>query len=387
MTQSLDHLMNPAWELLALGEPTHAEPRFGFLRNRLFQQLVGHGYRSLALESDRVAGTLVDDFVRNGVGDLDRVMAEGFSHGFGEHPANRELVAWMRDHNQEQAPADRLAWYGFDVPFETLSAPSPRRFLAHALAYLDLELDLGPKIDRLIGPEERWDSAAALMNREASPGASAEADELRNLTEDLITTLHVRAPELIKKSSAAAWREVEVRLTAARQLLHYHGQAAAAWTEGEVADEPRWNRMCATRDAMMARNLIELRTLEAHRGPTLVFANNLHLQRQISTMQMGPMRLEWWGAGSILAPLLGDRYGFVAGSLGASPKIDLGQPRPDTYESFLQTKINDWGLLRPEELPAATSRTDATPRQGYFPLDQETIDGADLILHLAAGQA
>ncbi|MFC7623736.1 erythromycin esterase family protein [Microlunatus sp. GCM10028923] len=385
MTQSLDHLVSPAWDLLALGEPTHAEPRFGFLRNRLFQQLVGHGFRSIALESDRVAGMLVDDFVRTGTGDLDQVMAEGFSHGFGEHPANRELVAWMRDHNQEQAPADRLAWYGFDAPFETLGVPSPRRSLDRALAYLGLDHDLGPTIARLIGPEERWGSAEALMNRAASPGASAEADRLRNLTEDLLTTLYVRAPELIKNTSAAAWRSAEVELIAARQLLHYHGQAAAAWTDGEPEDEPRWNRMCATRDAMMARNLIELRTLEAPRGPTLVFANNLHLQRQQSTMQMGPMRMEWYGAGAILSPLLGDRYGFIAGSLGASPKIELDQPQPDTFERFLQTRIDDWGLLRPEELPTASSRTDATPRQGYFPLDQETIDGADLILHLAAG--
>lgn len=385
MTQTLDHLVDPAWELVGLGEPTHAEPRFGFLRNRLFRQLVEYGFRSIALESDRVAGMLVDDFVRSGVGELDRVLAEGFSHGFGEHPANRELVAWMRDHNQEQAPADRLAWYGFDGPFETLSAPSPRRHLEQAADYLGLEL--GPKLDRLVGAEARWDSAEALMQREVSPGASPEADQLRNLTEDLITTLHVRAPELIKNTSPAAWRETEVRLNAARQLLHYHGQAAGGWTDGEVSDEVRWNRMCATRDAMMARNLTELRTLESHRGPTLVFANNLHLQRQRSTMQLGPMRMEWYGAGAILAPLVGERYGFIAGSLGVSPMIELDQPQPDTFERFLQTMINDWGLLRPEELPPAVGRTDATPKQGYFPLDQETIDGADLILHLAAGSS
>jgi hypothetical protein len=29
-------------------------------------------------------------------------------------------------------------------------------------------------------------------------------------------------------------------------------------------------------------------------------------------------------------------------------------------------------------------RTDPTPEQGYFPLDQATVDGADAVLHLSA---
>jgi erythromycin esterase-like protein len=374
MTRDIDHLIQPSWELLGLGEPTHLEHGFASVRNRLFEQLVGLGYRSIALESDRVAGLLVDDYVQGGVGTLDQVMAEGFSHTFGEVAANRELVAWMRDYNRDRPPADRLAWYGFDAPMETLSAPSPRRYLEAARDYLQPDLEL----DQLLGPDERWDSAEALLNREASPGASADADRLRSIADDLLVSLHARAPELIKNTSLAAWRDVEVRLKAGQALLRYHRQAAQP-----LADEPRWNRMCATRDVLMVENLLELRSLESHRGPTLVFASNLHLQRQLSVMDLGPMHVEWHGAGAILAGVLGDRYGFIAGSLGTSPAIGLGEPKPGTIEAALQPLVDGWGLIKSADVPTGDSRADSTPEQGYFRLDRETVDHADALMHLA----
>ncbi|HEX8632294.1 MAG TPA: hypothetical protein VF755_29395, partial [Catenuloplanes sp.] len=80
-------------DLLALGEPTHAEPAFPRLRNKILDVLVQHGFRSIALESDRVAALTVDAFVQGGPGTLDAAMAEGFSHGLGQLDANRELVA------------------------------------------------------------------------------------------------------------------------------------------------------------------------------------------------------------------------------------------------------------------------------------------------------
>jgi erythromycin esterase-like protein len=86
--------------VLALGEPTHGEDALLDLRNALFRQLVEQdGYRTIAIESDCLKGLLVDDHVTSGAGSLDDVMEHGFSHGFGASAANRELVRWMRAHN------------------------------------------------------------------------------------------------------------------------------------------------------------------------------------------------------------------------------------------------------------------------------------------------
>src|SRR5690606_14051683 len=106
-------------DLLGFGEPTHLEPAFAWTRNELFAELAGRGFRSIALESDRVAALVVDDYVRQGAGTLDEAMRAGFSHGFGELEANRQLVAWMREYNENRSAEDRLAFHGFDGSMET----------------------------------------------------------------------------------------------------------------------------------------------------------------------------------------------------------------------------------------------------------------------------
>lgn len=117
----------------------------------------------------------------------------------------------------------------------------------------------------------------------------------------------------------------------------------------------------------MAQSLLDIRQEEARRGPTLVFAHNLHLRRSRSSMRVGQTVVDWYGAGAVVAALTGERYAFVAGSLGRSEAIALGEPDPDTYEGFLQRRVPDWALAPAAEIPPARTRTDTTPRQGYFP--------------------
>lgn len=374
MSQEIRDFVPPSCELLGLGESTHLEPAFGRVRNVLFGQLAGLGFRSIAVESDRVTALAVNDFVQEGVGTLDAAMKEGFSHGFGELDTNRQLVAWMRDYNKNRPAAERLAFYGFDMSSETMNVPSPRRYLEHARDYLGLDLDLAS----LAGDDEQWSRTEAVMDPALSPGATAEADSLRVIADDMLTSLHVRAPELIAATSRAKWFEAKAYLTAGLGLLRYHKQSAL----GTDATE-RWTRMCATRDALMAQNLLDIRQIEAPRGPTLVFAHNVHLQRNLSTMQMGPMELKWFSAGAIVASLVGERYTFIASSLGSSEVIGLQAPQPDTYEGHLQGRFTTWGLTT--DVASATARTDNTPQQGYFPLDQGLVDSADAVLHITTG--
>jgi erythromycin esterase-like protein len=373
MSQDIRDFVTPSCGLLAFGEPTHLEPAFGWVRNELFAQLAEHGFQSIALETDRVAALAVDDFVQEGVGTLDTVMSQGFSHGFGDLEPARHLVAWMRDHNENRPPEERLAFHGFDAPLETMSAPGPLRYLEHARDYLGLDLDLAS----LAGDEERWSRTEAVMDAAASVGATTEAEQLRSIADDLLTTLYARAPELVAATSRAAWSRAKTHLTAGLDLLRYHKQAAQ-----DLNQTTRWTRLCATRDALMAQNLLDIRSTEDRRGPTLVFAHNAHLQRNPSHMRMGDMDIDWFGAGAIVASLVGDRYTFVAGSLGRREAFGLHDPDPTTYEGFLQDRVTTWGLTPATAVIGADTRTDTTPLQGYFPLDQAILDGADAVLHV-----
>ncbi|MFI6097156.1 erythromycin esterase family protein [Lentzea sp. NPDC051213] len=366
MSQDIREFFSPFTELLAFGEPTHLEHAHTWVRNELFEQLAGLGFRSITMETCRIRGILVDDYVKGGPGDLDTVMKEGFSHSFGEWPANRELVAWMREYNSDKPAEDRLSFHGFDVQNETTSAPSPRTYLEHARDYLGLDVDL--TID-----DEKWSREEAVLDLTQSPGRSPEAIRLREIGTAMLKQLHAR------KSTDDAWVRAETYLTAGLSLLRYHRECAEPNPLGV-----RLNRLCAMRDGVMARNLLEIRRIEAGRGPTFAFAHNAHLQRTSSSMEMAGERIEWFSAGALVAPVLGDQYTVIAGTLGRNDTFGLGEPDKDTLEGALQARFTTWGITA--DKPTGQHRTDTTQVMGYFPLDQHLLDGVDALLHVRVGR-
>ncbi|MEU5783816.1 DUF6194 family protein [Micromonospora lupini] len=369
MTDLLD-LLAGSPTLLALGEPTHGESAFLQIRNDTFLTLAEHGYRSIALESDRAAGLLADEFVRGGAVPLDRVLADGFSHGWGAAPANRDLLLRMREWNDGRPATERLSFHGFDAPLEIEGAPSPRRHLLRVCDFLDL--DRSAEIDDLVGDEARWSDTAAIWEPGRSIGRSSDAQRLRVLADDLLTELYLQAHR-----RPDGWRAALVHATSAVALLRYHAAAAAP-----LAQEERFARLAGVRDALMAENLLAIRAVEAHRGPTLVFAHNTHLQRHPSTMTVGATEVSWAGAGAIVGALLGERYAVIVGSLGTSPALGISSPAPSTYEGRLQQQVTLPGYVPTAEIGPAERRTHD---YRHFPLDRATIDHADAVLHIPTG--
>ncbi|WP_435207188.1 DUF6194 family protein [Micromonospora sp. bgisy143] len=370
MTTLLDLLAGRP-TLLALGEPTHGESAFLQIRNDTFLTLAEHGYRSIALESDRAAGLLADEFVRGGAVPLDRALAEGFSHGFGAAPANRDLLLRMREWNAERPAAQQLRFHGFDAPLEMEGAPSPRRHLTLVCDFLGL--DRSAEIDDLVGDEARWSDTAAVWEPGRSVGRSTDAQRLRVLADDLLTELYRQAHR-----RPTGWWEAHVQATSAIALLRYHAAAAAA----DLAQEERFAYLAGVRDALMAENLLAIRAVEADRGPTLVFAHNTHLQRHPSTMTVGAATVSWAGAGAIVGALLGERYAVVVGSLGVSPALGIDAPAASTFEGRLQQRGDLPGYVRAGDVVPAERRSHD---YRYVPLDQASIDNADAVLHIPTG--
>ncbi|MEV0717360.1 erythromycin esterase family protein [Asanoa sp. NPDC050611] len=369
-------------DLLALGEPTHGEPGFAFARNEIFQALVELGFRSIALESDRIAGLVAGSYVQGSAETLDTVLADGFSHGFGPLPGNPELLDWMRFYNASRPAADRVTLHGFDAPLEMTGAPSPRRYLAHVLAYLGDHVDPPADIGDLVGADERWTDAEAILDHTRSVGRTPEATRLRAIAADLRTALYAHAPQLVAGSSLAEWRRADLHADVAARVLGYHAEAAAP-----APQAVRTSRLLGVRDAWMAHNLLDIRAQEQHRGPTFVFGNNRHVQRPPSTWNLAGMALKWSGAGSIVSALLGDRYRVIVGSLGASTPLSLSTPPPGTFEAALSAAADGATLFDRPALDGVlsgsfTTRTDPTPEQGYFPLDEAMTTTTDGILHI-----
>lgn len=347
--------------LLGLGEARHFVGELGRLRNEIFQHLVEHeGYRSFAIESDCLRGLVVDDHITLGEGTLDDVMDRGFSHNFGTFPANRELVRWMRAYNEEHA--EKIRFFGFDGPLEYW-AESPRQALTALHDLLNGPLPCTREtLDALLGPDDRWTNEATVMDPSQSIGQSADAQRLRLIADDLVALLDTQVPGMSPKvrERAALYARTAIG------LLRYH-----RWMTDDAPE--RIGRLSALRDAMMAANLCAI----AEQGPALVFAHNLHLQRNVSLMSFGDQSLEWWSAGAIAETRLADRYAFLASAHGV---VGDNTPPPDTVEGMLSTLPWDHALIDARRLAEVTAK--ATPRTShhfaYFPLDPahlDTIDG------------
>ena len=355
--------------LLGFGEPMHDEDEFVRLRNAVFAALVDQaGFTSIALETSAWHGRTADAYIRGGDGVEDDIMTAGFTHGFGEFPANRMLVRWMREQNRHRPKAAHLRFAGFDAPTEMTEAPSPRPALQVLHDFLRThagnEIDLPPwdAIDLLLGPDEPWSEPAAAMEPARSIGADPRVHDLRAITDDLRLTLTSETPRLRHETSPD---DVEDALLAGRTaagLLTYH-EAMARGTDH------RWQRLGAIRATMMAENLHAI----ADRGPTLVFAHNEHLRTGTTS------------AGAHLADRLGNDYRVIACALGEAPHHDIPEPASDTIEGALHHGLPPGNhLLSAPALQTLQLRraTRSTPNFRYIPIDDTFLGQIDQVLFL-----
>jgi erythromycin esterase len=368
-------------ELLGFGEALHGGEDILILRNRFFQRLVErHGYSAIAIESSFPRGHAVNEYIAGrGPASYDAVQESGISHGFGRLEANRELVEWMRQYNADPTHRVKLRFYGFDSPTESTDTDSPRQVLNFVLDYLAsidaaMAQEYRSRIDPLLGQDANWENPAAIMDPTQAIGLSPAAAELRIETEELISELHVRRPDLVAKSDASSYLEAVQYASVARQLLNYHAELARASSQRVV-------RLLGIRDAMMADNLAYLVSRERGRGKVLAFAHNSHLRRGQAQMQLGTEAYTWWPTGAYLNEMFGPRYVFIGTAVGVSPANGIGQPEPGTLEARLTTAPGPERLIpthRGQGLPGSAiadlpTRSGSMKNRSYSPLDAQSL--------------
>ncbi|GIE95407.1 hypothetical protein Ari01nite_28720 [Paractinoplanes rishiriensis] len=353
------------------------------VRNSLFRELVElEGYRTVALESDCLAGLVTDRYVTTGEGDLDEVMERGFSHHeLGAGAGNRALVRWMRDYNEGRPAAEWVRFAGFDGPLEMTHAASPRHALGGLHGYLAARLSPSrlpcdaEALDRLLGGDERWTNPAVMRDPAQGVGRTGAARELRLIADDLVGLLDMHEPQL----GGDAERARLFGRTAVGLLRYHHWLADTS--------PARWEGLAGVRASMMAANLLAL----AERGPVLAHAHNGHFQRHQSGMQMGGRPLEWWSAGAVVSGRLGPEYAFVATALGELRHRGVEAPPPDTIEGILYALPQDNAVVGTAELAAILGDAAPVPRvspwYGYAPLDPAHVGGTDGIVFVKDASA
>lgn len=385
---AVDHViatLGDAVELLGLGETLHGGEEILILRNRLFQRLVeAHGYSAIAVESSFPRGHLVNDYVAGrGPASYDEIAETGFSHGFGKLEANRELVAWMRQYNADPSHRVQLRFYGFDSPTEMVNTDSPRQLLSFALDYLTaMDSASGEarraRIVALIGQDADWENPAAMMDPTQAIGASPAATQLRIETEELITELHARRPELVAKSDLSRYLEAVQHASVARQLLTYHAGLAQPSSD-------RTMRLLGIRDAMMADIMAYIVARERGRGKVFAFAHNSHLQRGQMQWQLGPDLNIWWPVGAHLDVIFGPRYAVIGTAVGVSEENGIGQPEAGSLEAHLTATPGPVRFipthrgqgLPAEEIASLPVRSGSRKNTTYFALTPQSLTDFD----------
>ncbi len=357
--------------LFGLGEPTHGIVAFPVLRNELLAELAGRGYRSIALETDFFAASIVDDYVCGAAADIDRVLATGFSHGFGAVPGNRELVEWLRAHNADLPPRERVRFHGFDAPTEFGSAPSPRRALCAVADYLPAPMrpESAGALDTLLGSDAPWADEAAMFDPAVSVGGSERARALRIVADDLAGALHRAAPAL-RSADPTRYYRAAAHARTAQGLLRYHAAMA------DPAPD-RIATLMSLRSQMMADNLLAIVDHERRRGPCLAFAHNEHLRRaRPATPADGDVH--WCGAGELVEFVLGERYLFVAPD--AAPSPDPGTLQSVLSEASSRRTLFPAPALRNTLPPSLGTGKPIVP--GHIPLTPADTVSADAIVFI-----
>lgn len=381
--------LSDAVELLGFGEALHGGEDLLILRNRLFERLVAaHGYCAIAIESSFPQARVVDAYVAGrGPASYEAVQDAGFGHGFGRLAANRELVEWMRRYNADPSHQVKLRFYGFDIPASTTGIASPRHVIQFAVEYLAaIDSASGQahrrRIEPLLGQDSDWENPAAYTDPTQSVGLSPAATALRIATEDLITALRTRQPELVAGSDAAQYAEALQHAVVARQLLNYH----AAHARGAGIAE-----LLGIRDALMADTLAYIVARERGRGHVLAFAHNAHLQRgKIAVwpswqQALGSDVFAWWPAGSHLDHMFGPRYAAIGSAVGVSEANGIAQPEAGTLEAQLTAAPGAARFIpthRGERLPRAEiaalpTRSGSMTNLSYVALTPQSISDFD----------
>jgi erythromycin esterase len=326
--------LDPALELLGLGEALHGSEEILLIRNRMLQRLVEkHGFSAVVIEASSPQARAIDDYVLGARGASDPKVQEWFGNGFGLLEANRELVEWLRHHNADASSRVKLHFYGFDLPLGLGGLASPGRVLDIALDYLE-SVDPArarPHRDRitfLLGDPEEWERPAAMFDPAQSVGLTPKATELRIATLDLITDLRIRRPEYADVTGPLAYADGLHHAELGQKLLDAH---AALARPGAYAT------MLGIRDLIMADNLEHVVACERGRGKVLVFAASGHLKRGTVQWRLPPGDdvKEWWPAGSQLTYALGAGYAVLGMALGVSEANGIAPPEEGTIEARL----------------------------------------------------
>ena len=168
--------------VVMLGEATHGTHEFYRERARITQRLIAEaGFSAVAIEGDWPDAYRVNQYVRGlgQDGSAEQALSSftQFPRWMWRNEEMRDLIAWMRTHNQGRPAADRAGFYGLDVY-------SLYESIDEVLAYLDAtNASVAARVRPLYACFSSWRPEAQDYGAATRTGASCEAQAAAALGE------------------------------------------------------------------------------------------------------------------------------------------------------------------------------------------------------------
>ena len=315
--------------IIALGEATHGNAEFQQLKLDVFKRMVEkQGVRAFALEGDYGGCEAVNRYIHGGDGTAQEAAA---AIGFPIYQTEQmeQLIAWMRDYNENAGEGEDLRFYGFDMQLMAWNY----HFLVKAI-------------------EEHGIDASALKQQwDDEKGALSDTYPI----EQWVTAIQTAKQALEQKEgTVAAVHHADIL------LQNYElGKAMAS----------NYGRMSAIRDKFMAENIHWILEQEEARGGSCIFvsAHNGHIER-----------LHDYGTdGKAMGNLLADEFGNDYYAIGT----DFYRSRCNLPVGQNHTKRRNHTFYSHDPLAKATKKCgfeiswlDFSKIPDSSPLKQQTTD-------------
>ncbi len=246
--------------LLAIGENIHGGHEPLALRNHIIRYAVTQmGFTAVAIESGFTEGQLVDRFVQGEPLDVDSVLRHGINNGFDRMPENKELLLWLRGHNERAKR--KVHFYGIDQTGAGAPVYGGAGAVAAALAYLG----------------------------ESAPEAAAQAGAgfaplLDRFTERRFREMSIDEQAALRRALAGLRRALEGRPRSANDAAHA-GAVRNVWAAERLEQSFRISgaagarslKAIRLRDSVMAENSRWVLQQQGVGGRAIVFAHNGHV--------------------------------------------------------------------------------------------------------------
>lgn len=261
--------------VVAFGEAKHESDELLSLRNALIKHLVEtRGFCAVAMETDFAAATGVDDYLRGRRPFDDALVVAMWTFGSHALERNRELLLWMKQHNEQRTGRCQLHFYGIEMLGHSLSGPrsNPGLPLQAALDYLR---QVDPARAALLQPRSQ-PLLAAISSRpyvidDENPYTSLDGqqrDALTGLVADVVAAFERQRVEWIAASNELDYERAMRSAMNARFLdadLRANG-----WWLSRKGDRNQ-------RDAASASNLLWALDREGRDARMFVVAHNAHV--------------------------------------------------------------------------------------------------------------